>query len=211
MIRIAIMKDPGIFRDGVQRVIEAEIPDCRVSSYGSAQLDILKNDINLFDLLILDTDTDTTAYQLMDQCRYQTVKIAAWISEVDNAALKALFKKGLNGYFCNGMGPNELVGAIQTVLAEEQYIHPLLSVYLLKDYIAMTETEIKRPNGILSAREWDIMEQIVQGRKNFEIAENLYISSKTVKNHLISIFKKLNVTDRTNAALLAVKNKWITL
>ena len=86
-----------------------------------------------------------------------------------------------------------------------------LSPVLLNDYIKTTYNKVKRPNGILTEREWEILEQIVKGNKNSDIAEKLFMSEKTVKNHLLSIFKKLNVTDRTNAVLLAVKNNWFAL
>ncbi|MFD1360421.1 response regulator transcription factor [Lentibacillus salinarum] len=208
---IAIMKESGILRDGVQKVIKENFPEYVVSVYDSRHQNALFKESCLIDLMIIDMDIGINALRLIDYFSEKQTKTAIWISEVENDTLVKLFKKGLDGYFFNGMKSNELIFAIESMLNGRLYIHPFLSPILLNDYIKTTYNKVKRPNGILTEREWDILEQIVKGNKNSDIAEKLFISQKTVKNHLLSIFKKLNVTDRTNAALLAVKNNWFAL
>lgn len=211
MSKIAILKEPDTLREGIFKVITEELPGSTVLGYSFSQLNALKADIGSLDLLILDMDTVTNGLTLIDYYLSHRIKVAVLISQVDKEYLTELFQRGLDGYFFNGMQSSELVFAIKSMLNGKQYIHPLLSPILLENYLHLSQTTIKRPNGMLTEREWEILEQIVRGNKNADIANCLCISTKTVKNHILSILKKLNVGDRTNAALMAVRNKWFAL
>nr|WP_249315580.1 response regulator transcription factor [Bacillus sp. FJAT-49711] len=90
-----------------------------------------------------------------------------------------------------------------------QYIHPKLVPILLRSYKNIRAE--KRPKKLLSQREWEILEQIVHGKNTETISEHLNIARKTVKNHIGNILKKLNVDDRTSAAVIAIKNRWVIL
>ena len=78
-------------------------------------------------------------------------------------------------------------------------------------YRQVTQGETRRPIGLLTRREWEVLGELVKGYQNEEIARNLNISDKTVKNHITSILGKLDVKDRTNAVLLALKERWFYL
>lgn len=88
-----------------------------------------------------------------------------------------------------------------SVIGKEEYIKPLVKV-------ALDKTKKVVDNG-LSDREKEVLALLGTGLSNKEIARKLFLSEKTVKNHLNSIFKKIEVTDRTNAALYAVKNELV--
>ncbi len=75
-------------------------------------------------------------------------------------------------------------------------------------YRALNKREQHRPVGVFTNREWDVMSLLIQGYSNEKIGNHLYITEKTVKNHISSILRKLNVPDRTNAVLAALKNEW---
>ncbi|MCF3943840.1 LuxR C-terminal-related transcriptional regulator [Oceanobacillus sp. APA_J-2(6-2)] len=75
----------------------------------------------------------------------------------------------------------------------------------------MAEGDVQRPIGLLTRREWEVLGELIQGCQNEEIAMNLNISDKTVKNHITSILSKLRVKDRTNAVLLALRERWFYL
>lgn len=211
MRNIAILKDQGILRDGVQRVLKENLAEQTVSAYSSQELGALYRASNAINLIIIDVTINIDVFNVVNHFMKKGKKIAVWIEQVEDTQVTNLFKKGLSGYFFNGMTSNELIEAVEYMLKGGQYIHPHLSPVLLDDYIRVTYNSVKRPNGLLTEREWDVLEYIVQGDKNDVIAEKLYVSPKTVKNHVVSIFKKLNVTDRTNAALKAIKNNWIAL
>lgn len=84
------------------------------------------------------------------------------------------------------------------VTGKDEYIKPLIQVAM--------ESEKKKANIGLTEREYEVLSLLGNGMSNKEIARKLFLSEKTVKNHLNSIFKKIDVNDRTNAALYAVKN-----
>jgi len=86
-----------------------------------------------------------------------------------------------------------------SVTGKEEYIKPLIEVAI--------NTSGKSENPGLTGREKEVLGLVAEGLSNKEIAKKLFLSEKTVKNHLNNIFKKIEVTDRTNAALYAVKNK----
>jgi len=103
--------------------------------------------------------------------------------------------------------PSLLINAIRTVHKGEAFIQPNMTKELVREYNRIT---VYGKNGMdhnnLTAREAEILELIAEGMINKEIAKVLYISEKTVKNHVSNIFKKLNVSDRTQAAIYAYKN-----
>ena len=86
-----------------------------------------------------------------------------------------------------------------SVTGKEEYIKPLIE-------IAINTSDKEKKSG-LTVREKEVLELIADGLSNKDIAKKLFLSEKTVKNHLNNIFKKIEVTDRTNAALFAVRNK----
>ncbi|MGP4105646.1 LuxR C-terminal-related transcriptional regulator [Virgibacillus sp. L01] len=204
MSRITIIKESNLLREGIINVLQDKMPEHKFLAYDSR-----KNDLP--DLLIIDVDTDINLLEIINFHSSHNVKIAIWTSDADSDFIAELFKMGLHGYFYNGMDTSELIFAIKSMLNGRQYIHPFLSHILLDDYKRIAGRETIRPSGILTEREWDILELIVKGNKNCIIAESLYISEKTVKNHVGSVLRKLHVSDRTNAALMAVKKKWFVL
>ncbi|MBN6206727.1 response regulator transcription factor [Ralstonia pickettii] len=105
---------------------------------------------------------------------------------------------------------NQIKSAINEILNGYSFIHPYFSSIILNEYSRVTNREVTRPLGLLTKREWEILERMSSGYQNEEIANQLLISDKTVKNHVSSILKKLNVKDRTNAVLAAIENNWVS-
>ena len=97
------------------------------------------------------------------------------------------------------------------------YIHPLINDALLNHFMSYTvekteeEIEIKPPKGLYTKREYEVLQLLAKGYSNRKIADHLKISDKTVKNHISSIFKKMDVNDRTKAVVTAVKNQWVRI
>ncbi|WP_163970609.1 response regulator transcription factor [Oceanobacillus halotolerans] len=211
MVNITIIKDDDVIRNGIANVLQNKLEDCSTRELAVEDYKSIISDSSIPDLVIVDIDSNVNMNAIVNYCEEHQIKVAVWTTTINKDQLIALFKQGLHGYFYNGMEMSELLFAIKTMLNNEQYIHPHLSSVLLNEYINVTSHEPRRPNGVLSEREWDVLEQICQGHNNKSIANNLFISCKTVNNHVISIFRKLHVPDRTNAALLAVKNKWVSL
>lgn len=114
---------------------------------------------------------------------------------------------GAEGYVLKDADPNILIEAIRSVNSGEAYIQGNMTKELIKEFKRITSnTKEKSEDSNLTSREKEVLALIAEGLINREIAKRLYISEKTVKNHVSNIFKKLNVTDRTQAAIYAYKN-----
>jgi len=211
---IAIIKSMDILLEQIVKILEENLPDEKITCYEPDEYSIFYQHQKQPDLMIVDMDTYSREelFQFVKFCSKQKMKTIIWTSfNIDDDYLTQLFKLSLDGYFYNEMRSNELILAIRGILNGRQYIHPYLSSILLRDYVRLTCEEPQRPSGLLTEREWEILELIVEGRNTNSISEKLFISSKTVTNHITSILQKLNVEDRTNAALLAIRKKWIVL
>ncbi len=169
-----------------------------------------KNKLNT-DLLIIELGKDTDIEEIIASLQNSNTLIALLIKKISETDLKRLFQMGFDGYFHSGMELAELEIAIEAIFQGGQYIHPQLCPVLMSDYIYKNAETNTKPHGMLSEQEWKVLERVVHGKKNSEIANELFLSSYTVNNHVSAILRKLNVSDRTSAALKAVKYKWINI
>lgn len=116
---------------------------------------------------------------------------------------------GVNGYILKDSESAELKKAILTITQGETYIQPSLIPALNSKMIEKNQDEEKID--VLTRRELEVLKLLAVGMYNKEVAEKLNISERTVKNHVSNIFKKLEVTDRTQAAVFAIRNNLIKL
>ena len=170
-----------------------------------------ENQENDIDLAILDVDHIEDSHNLIDRLKHKKAKIGILVSNVEKEETLALLRLNLDAYFHTQMDQTEFNRAIDYVLKGNKYIHSNLTNYILKDYARLAGNIIERPVRLLSNREWEILEQMVKGYSNKMIGENLLISERTVKNHISSIFRKINVEDRTSAVVKAIRNNWVML
>ncbi|HHW02406.1 MAG TPA: response regulator transcription factor [Thermoanaerobacterales bacterium] len=126
----------------------------------------------------------------------------------DREYLLELIKMGISGYILKDIDPQGLIDAVRSVSRGETYIQPNLTRALIAEYNRMTQpiTGAGKP---LTAREKEVLAFIAEGLSNSEISSRLAISEKTVKNHVSSILRKLNLQDRTQVAVFALKNKLV--
>lgn len=213
MKKIILIKEPNLLWDEIIHVLQKKLPHYSVRSYDTKQYEQLKASEDLLDieLIIIDTETNIDLERTKQFYHQQDVKIAIWASKPEHQRLTQLFKLGFDGYLFNEMEEPDLFFAVRNIVQGKKYVHPDFSTTLLNDYIEVSTNVGRRPSNLLTPREWDVLELIAKGQKNKEIAECLFVSSRTVNNHIASILKKLNVPDKTNAAILAFKKKWFKL
>jgi two-component system, NarL family, response regulator DegU len=124
-------------------------------------------------------------------------------------------KQGVRGYVDRNSKGETLIEAVEVVANGKIFIHaPFIDPLLLQtdcDFIHIHVDELNRPLGLLTVREWEILQLMVDGKSNIEIAAELNVRVNTVKNHIYNIFSKLNVRDRTQAVVVAIRNKWAVL
>ncbi|HLR08523.1 MAG TPA: response regulator transcription factor [Bacillota bacterium] len=208
---IAFIKQSNLLNKGIVKLLQRKTPEYQIKTYDQAHYDSICHKEHRPDIVVIAMNASTNIYNLVEHFSAFDIKIAVESSETESNALTELFKLGLHGYLYKDMGVNELQFAFKTILSGRQYIHPQLSPVLLNDYIRITRRKQTRPEGLLSEREWEVLEQITKGKSNSEIGKDLFIATKTVNAHVGSILKKLHVPDRTNAALLAIKKNWFAL
>ena len=135
------------------------------------------------------------------------LKIMALTSFADDAQFFPALEAGASGYLLKDIDPDALVAAIRAVHAGESPLDPEVAKRLLSHF--------QRPAAIasqgsahdaLTEREMDVLRLLTQGKSNKEIASALFIGDRTVKSHLSAVFQKLDVSDRTQAALYAVRH-----
>ncbi|MET3696883.1 response regulator transcription factor [Bacillus oleivorans] len=209
MTSISLLKEPCLKRSWLISILEKHFSGYSISAYSSTKEKELYK--NVADLIIVDLDTDVDHFQLVDFYQRNDKKIIVETSNVNHVDLLEWFKKGLNGYFYKDMEVQDAFKAVTAVLNGKTYVHPELATVLLEDYVKIRTEKVSRPEGLLTKREWGILELMAKGYCNQEIGEILHISERTVKNHVSSILAKLQVPNRTKAVLLAQQMRWISI
>src|SRR5699024_2198068 len=135
--------------------------------------------------------------------KYPDGKILVLISYVDDEHVISAINKGADGYEMNDVEPEKLIKTIKKVMSEEKVINQQAE--------SVMESVSNKPHytNKLSKRESEVLTEMAKGKTNKEIAETLFVSEKTVKTHVSHIFAKLQVSDRTQAAIYAMQNNLI--
>lgn len=209
-IKILIADDHSLIRQGLKQILELE-KDMIVIAQASngreaiqlareCRPDVILMDINMPGI------NGLQAIKELKQERLDSRIIVLTIHE-DREYLFKTLQMGAEGYVLKDAEPSVLVDAIRNVYSGQSYIQPNMTAELVKEFnrVTLHEKE-KNDESNLTSREIEVLELIAEGMINKEIAKRLYISEKTVKNHVSNIFRKLNVSDRTQAAIYAFKH-----
>ena len=143
------------------------------------------------------------------KARQPEVRIVMLTMHADQDVLADAIRAGANGYLVKDCSTDEIASAIETVAAGETALSPRLAASMLIE--VRRQDGMSEPERIITKREEEVLQLIADGCSTPEVAENLYISQKTVKNHLASIYQKLDARDRTQAVLRAVRMGIVTL
>ncbi len=212
IIKVMIADDHNLMREGIKQLLEFDgsIKVIAEASNGVECLDKMKQLEP--DVLLLDINMpEKNGLEVLEELKSEKTKTKILILTVHNE-IEYLIKAidiGVDGYILKDSESAELKKAIDTVFNGENYIQasliPMLNNRLLKKDIDKDKIES------LTSRELEVLIQVTNGMANKEIATNLNISERTVKNHISNIFKKIEVSDRTQAAVFAIRNNIIQL
>ncbi len=211
-IRILIADDHPLIREGLRRILDSDLQLQVVSEAGDGQGAInqarqLTPDVILMDLKMPGTDGVEASRVIRRE--FPEIKIIILTVAEDDDMLEAI-RAGASGYLLKDVEPDELLKAIHTVFEGRPAFHPLVTSRLLGEYNRLSMPVRKDDEiGLLTEREKEVLGLIAQGESNKNIAHKLFISEKTVKNHITSIFRKLKVEDRTQAAIFAIKKRMV--
>ena len=204
-IRILIVDDHAVVRSGLRRVLEAEGDIEVVGEAGDMRTAVFetrshKPDVVLMDLVMPNLG-GVEAIRRLRALRPET-RVLVLTSFLDDEKLFPAVRAGAAGYLLKDIEPAELVRAIRTVADGEALLHPAVAARLMEEF---SDTERPVAEEALTAREREVLLLIARGLPNKQIALELGIAEKTVKTHVSSILSKLGLTDRTQAALYAVR------
>lgn len=209
-IRILIVDDHSLMRQGLKQILEIEndIEVVGLATDGEEALDKclkLKPHVILMDINMPNMNGIQALRRIKDM-GIDTKVIMLTIHE-DREYLFETVNIGAEGYVLKDAESDSLVRAIRNVHGGESYIHPSLATEFVKEYKSRGKTTDKEHGkNKLTRREYEVLTLIAEGLNNKEIGESLFISEKTVKNHVSNIFKKIEVNDRTQAAIYAFKH-----
>ena len=212
MINIMIADDHKLVREGLKKLLEFE-GDIKVIEEADNGKDCLaKVKTAKPQVLLLDFNMPImSGLEVIPKLRRKRSKMKVLVLTVHNEIeylLKAV-DLGVDGYILKDADSQDLRKAILTLMEGKKYIQPTLIPLLNSKLIArdMDHEKIER----LSDREITVLQLVASGTPNKDIGARLEISERTVKNHLTSIFKKIEVADRTQATLFAVRNNLVNV
>jgi DNA-binding NarL/FixJ family response regulator len=212
-INVMIADDHSMVREGIKQLLELD-GDIKVSieaNNGKQCIELLND--TLVDVLLLDINMpEMNGLQVLQYIRETKKNVKVLILTIHNEVeyLMRAVEIGVDGYVLKDSDSSVLKKAIFCVQHGETFIQPELTPQLK---IKMEEKSNYSSNydDSLTKREIEVLKLLAEGLFNKEIAYTLAISEKTVKNHVSNIFKKINVSDRTQAAVYAIRNNFVEL
>ena len=212
MIRVLIADDHAVVRQGLRTFLGLQedievVGEAADGEQAVAEAERLAPDVVLMDLVMPRMDGVEAIRRLHELVPGARAVVLS--SFIDEDRLFPVVRAGAAGYLLKDVEPQELVKAIRAVHAGEVLLHPAVTALLMEE-VADGGGRGQRPTP-LTARERQVAELIAGGGSNKRIALDLGISEKTVKTHVSSILRKLDLTDRTQVALHAVREHWVEL
>lgn len=222
--KIVIIDDHQLFREGVKRILDFE-PSFEVVAEGDdgeeavAIVEAHKPDVVIMDINMPKVNGVEATKQLIEADENNKIIILS-IHDDENYVTHAL-KTGARGYLLKEMDADTLIEAVKVVADGGSYLHPKVTHNLVNEFrrlatssgqaapTQLLQPEIRRPLHILTRRECEVLQMLADGKSNRGIGEALFISEKTVKNHVSNILQKMNVNDRTQAVVYSIKNGWV--
>ncbi|KRE44470.1 response regulator [Paenibacillus sp. Soil522] len=231
-IKILLADDHQLFREGLKRILNMEddlevIGECgdgiQVMEFCNHTIpEIVLMDINM------PIENGVVATERLKSL-FPDVKVIILSIHDDESYVFETLRKGATGYLLKDMEAESLINAIRSVVQGHAYIHPKVTGKLINQLRRMTYLDemgivsgaaaaaepgvkfIAGDESPLTRREAEVLRLMAEGKSNKLIGEFLFISEKTVKNHVSSILQKMEVDDRTQAVIQSIKYGWVTL
>ena len=216
-LRVLICDDHGLFRKGLQMVLDQE-PDIDVVGEAADGAEaVLKAQELMPDVVLMDvrmpkhTGIEATA---QIKAALPHAKILMLTISDEEGDLYDAIKAGASGYLLKEINSEEVAEAIRTVWSGQSRISPSMAAKLLNEFQAMSKRAEERsqlPTPKLTEREMEVLRLVAHGKNNRDIAKELFISENTVKNHIRNILEKLQLHSRMEAVVYAVREKLLEI
>jgi DNA-binding NarL/FixJ family response regulator len=206
-LRVIVADDEPLVRQGMRLVLELE-PGLEIlgeASEGREAVELVRRhrpDLALLDVRMPGMDGIEAARLICAEPDLRETRVVVLTTFADDDLLVGAIRAGASGYLLKSMPPDEIRSSVRAVAEGRAMLAPLLMDRLMHEY-AGRRTEPAPQLAKLTDRETDVLREIATGRSNGEIAARLYVSEGTVKTHVAAVLRKLDLRDRTQAAVAA--------
>lgn len=215
MINVLLADDHSMVREGLKQLLELDGDIKVVGEAGNGEMCLelmqsLKPDVILLDINM----PQMNGLEVLEKMREMKAKQKVLILTIHNEVeyLMRAVEIGVSGYVLKDSDSKVLKEAIYTVCNGDNFIDATMTPLLKEQkYLKELQKEARSKEKLLSTREIEVLCALAEGLYNKEIASKLQISEKTVKNHVSNIFKKIGVSDRTQAAVYAIRHKFVDI
>lgn len=231
-VKLVLADDHALFREGLKRILNMEedfhvIGECSNGIHAIELCNDLRPDVVLMDINMPVQNGVVSTEQIREI--FPQMKVIILSIHDDESYVFETLRKGASGYLLKDMEASELINAIRTVVDGHAYIHPKVTgklinhlrrmTYLSDEGVAVSAQHVQEATAnyigldesTLTKREAEVLKLMAEGMSNKAIGEHLFISEKTVKNHVSSILQKMEVDDRTQAVIAAIKYGWVSV
>ena len=206
VIRILIADDHTVYRWGLRTLLDSE-PDMEVVGEAATGKEVVQRftelgpDVVLMDIQMPGMNGIEATRRIRDA--NQEVGVVMLTMHEDDDSVFSAMRAGARGYVLKGAHPSEILKVVRAVAEGEAHFGPEIARRLMNFFSAPRPPSPGEAFSELTSREREILDLIAQGHTNAKIARHLFVSPKTVRNHISHIFTKLQIADRTQAILRA--------
>lgn len=216
-VRVLLADDHTLFREGMRRLLSSKskgaikiVGEASDGRQACEQVENLQPDVVLMDVHMPDMDGVKATRQIMEGQNPPVVVLLS-MSNQDDYLFEAI-KAGAHGYYQKDSNVDELISAIKKAAEGEVILSADLAQRILREFRQITATgNTKTGLASLHDREIDILRHVAAGKTNLAIAEDMGLAEKTIKNQLSIVFNKLKLSNRTQAAIYALRNGLVML
>ena len=205
-VRVLIADDHAVYRWGLRTLLSSE-PDMEVAGEAATGEEVveraaeLRPDVILMDIQMPGMNGIEATRRIIDS--NQEIGVVILTMYEDDDSVFSAMRAGARGYVLKGAHPSEILKVLRAVAVGEAYFGPEIARRLMNFFSAPKPSSPEEAFPELTTREREILDLIARGHNNSKIAARLYVSPKTVRNHIAHIFTKLQVADRAHAIIRA--------
>jgi DNA-binding NarL/FixJ family response regulator len=204
-IRLMLADDHQLLREGLSRSMSDEGFDVVAQARNGAEAVMLakqhRPDVILMDVTMPELDGVEACRQV--RAALDNTQVVMLTMHADQEVLASAIRAGATGYLVKDCSTSEIASAVRMASAGDTALSPQLAASMLNEVRRLDRPQ--QEERVVTKREEEVLQLIADGCSTPQVAERLYISQKTVKNHLASIYQKLDARDRTQAVLAAVR------
>lgn len=207
-IRLMLADDHRMLREGLRRSLSDEgfdvVGEASDGDEAVRLADSIRPDVILMDVTMPDVDGVEATRRIHQQ--HPEIRVVMLTMHADQSVIAEALRAGASGYLVKDCSTDEIADAVRLAASDDASLSPELATAMLDEVRRLDPDSVDDDSDrVVTKREVEVLQLIADGCSTPEVAERLYISQKTVKNHLASIYHKLDARDRTQAVLQAVR------